>query len=142
MRRVLGLLAAVLVLGSTGAFQPAQASPAQCSGTWFFQSTVGLTINEPPRLVSFNMTPVVGACVPLHGASASGNVSGQCHLLSGSGVMAGHHNFTMIGLGTIVIFSGEVVGVLQFVPDVTTGHSCVGPPGATRFLLAGSLTLV
>lgn len=72
--------------------------------------------------------------------SAWGVVSGWCGLSSGVGVTADGFRFGWVGVGSILVVTGGIVGVVNAVPDTLAGETCNRNKndGALQFLLASA----
>ena len=80
--------------------------------------TLGITVGDP-----FTLT---------------GTKSGWCGQSTGTGVTNRGSRFAWVEVGSKMIFTGELVGIVSgYVPDVLAGQSCV--TGATRFLMGWSV---
>ena len=140
LRRI-GLAAAVMIAAvGAAAPTPASAGTAYCAGVWHMTTGAGFFLpglGSSTYTTSFNMDG--GTCVPSHGAYASGTISGTCDRLSGTGQWAGYHFFTFQSVGSVVLFTGQVIGVMHIAPEALNGHSCFS--GARTFLLEGGVYL-
>jgi hypothetical protein len=76
------------------------------------------------------------------GLFASGTVSGWCGLSSGHGSTHNGHRFAWLGVGGELVLTGELVGVVNAVPNVLGGQSCASQQGASQFLVQGGAVKV
>lgn len=162
MRRVAAtLLSAVVVTALLGVTSSSPASASWvCAGNgtmitaapfvYLLPTVVGTQINtREVHLTPFSMTFTTGACVHVPSAStnktitATGLATGWCGLASGAGTTANGGRFAWIGVGSFMILTGQITGVLNVVPDIPGGESCspIGP-GANRFIFTGAFVLL
>ncbi|MEA3075093.1 MAG: hypothetical protein QOF60_1 [Actinomycetota bacterium] len=150
MKRRLAVLLTAALVGALALIIPT-ASPASaattgvCAGVGFASTpplTYPITPGSAPGFAAansgaFNFSLDNGACVPGAGTlTASGNLAGYCGLSGGTGVTNTGNSFGYIGIGSILLITGQVVGVVNATPDVVfTGQSCT--TGATRFIVTG-----
>ena len=147
-RRVAVLLFGALITSFSiiGASGPAGGLPFVCAGQGTATLSNGFTypVIGPVETASFTFDLSVGKCKGPNSAgqnvSSTGTVTGQCGLSEGSGT-AGGRPFTFTGVGSMLILQGNIKGVVNASPDVTTGQSCTREPGATRFLITGALAV-
>lgn len=146
MKRLIALAIAAVGVASFMVLpaSPASADTAVCAGTGVATLT-GDTLEYPvpsqaavggPFSTAGFTFGLTGVCVPGGGLTAGGTVNGWCGDSYGNGTANVNHDFGFVGLGSVLIISGEVIGVVQATPDATTGHSCT--TGAGRFLVQGA----
>jgi hypothetical protein len=146
MKRIAMLLSAATVATAVAMFAPASPVSADtdvCAGTGTAQLSGGLVypaIDPNARNVGFSFSFSAGACVAKpEGLFASGTVSGWCGLSSGRGATHQGHRFAWLGVGGELVLTGEVVGVVNAVPNALAGQSCTtNPGGASQFLVQGA----
>lgn len=101
-------------------------------------------VNTTPASGGFNLSLFLGGCNGtggvLTGLNASGSLTGFCGQSTGNGAVNGHHGFTYVSAGSMLVLVGSAAGVANAVPDATQGQSCT--TGATRFLVTGAVALV
>lgn len=68
--------------------------------------------------------------------SATGTVHGWCGLSTGTGVTSTGGTFMWVGLGGTLVVTGQIVGLVNAVPDTLAGSSCANH-SASRFLVNG-----
>lgn len=71
-----------------------------------------------------------------------GSMSGWCYSASGTGRMWtvwGPKLYTWVWTGPVVVFTGQVTGVLEMAPAAAAEAGCV--PGASLFDLSGTFAL-
>ena len=93
----------------------------------------------PAEQADFVFSNFVGTClrrptVP----TAAGWVAGWCGWSIGGGQTNAGHDFSWLGAGGVLVFTGELLGTAHVTADATAGHSCL--QGATRFLVTGTVT--
>jgi hypothetical protein len=150
MKRVIGsFLAAALIAGLAiiGTPAPASAGAEVCAGVGTAQlsSPVFYPLLGPPANGGFNMGYTVGLCTETANFFATGGYGGplggaHCGLSTGGGVANGHHSFSWIGAGSLLVVFGGVDGVVNASPNVLAGQSCTS--GATNFLITGAAVLI
>lgn len=168
MRRVISFLAVALIAATAAVLAPAPASAhdAVCAGQGLATTGAGLlyplvgsstsgtgtvTVNLAPTTTTFAFGFTLGDCVPLGskpgGLTASGTVSGWCGLSSGHGdtdnnpAVTGPHPFAWVGVGSSLVITGELVGVVNASPNVLNNESCTAAGGADEFLVSGAVAL-
>jgi hypothetical protein len=80
---------------------------------------------------------VTGTTPTLGGPSATGIAHGWCGLSVGSGAVTGGGSFSWIGIGGVLVVTGEVNGVVYATPDLVSGDSCL-TSGADDFIVTGA----
>jgi hypothetical protein len=161
MRRLLvTFLSAVVFAHAAATLLPASPASAAgaCAGVGTMTVTPGLlspVVTSPAPLgvtvtgstvAAFMMTLFPGTCVHEPGGTtpnvnASGLVSGWCGLTSGTGTLNGGR-FSWIGVGGLMVMTGDMTGVATMTPGPGQNESCGMPSGATSFIVAGAgLTL-
>ena len=151
-RRIAAFLATMLAAGGLMVFANAQPANAVwiCAG----QGTAatgqpvfypGLNpATNPPNTFTFLFS--LGACAHLPSGTtnktiaATGEFLGWCGLSSGLGNLAQGDLFAWIGIGSMLVLTGHIVGLVNATPDVLAGESCV--TGADRFLVTGFVVLL
>lgn len=140
--RVIAVASALLL--AVGGFSPTPPAAANgCVGTGVLVTGVPLTypvsftpsvgLHQPPWSV-FNLSTTGGACLPtLKTFGATGVFNGWCGLNSGAGTTNTGHRFAWVNVGTVMVFTGGLVGVASVVPDTLNGESCLS--GADVFLV-------
>ena len=108
---------------------------------------------QQPRTTGFTFNlNIAGGCVNTNAPTvkstltgtpitAVGTVSGWCGLSSGTGTVtlgASSGLFAGIGIGGILVITGNVNGVVQ-ATDALAGHNCNTNPGAAGFVVAGAV---
>lgn len=155
-RRLATLLSAALVASGVAILTPAQPAAAtgvcvQASGSVHMAASLRYTVTvTTPAYIDVNGAVTtafsagfsVGACINTTGTtttvktlSATGTISGWCNLSSGSGVTADGHRFAWLGVGTTLVFTGDLVGMASITPNALVGQSC--NTGASAFLASG-----
>lgn len=152
MRRRLLLLVAVFVAAGTLVLlaSPARAVPANvCAGTGKLFTgplvhlvTISLAVPPSavtvtqPRTVGFALTLFTGTCAPdlTKVFTATGTLNGWCGLVSGAGATANGQRFAFVGIGTALVFTGEVTGMMTWTANATKGENC--NHGALSFTVA------
>ena len=156
MRRRLASLLAASLLG-TALMMLAPASPANAVGVCVGavgSATVAPGLTYPVTATPTGIRPAVqagfgvvfplgtGTCVntvgpTLKGLSATGTLSGWCGHSSGTGTTNTGEDFAYVSLGTLLVTTGELTGVVSAVPDTLAGHSCNSQNGAGGFIISG-----
>jgi hypothetical protein len=160
MKRRMAMLAAVAaVSGIVTMFSPS--SPAQaavhavCAGTGnanldntlFYpvnSTTTGIPLSPRSANFTFHLGEDgnVGVCLTgttptVGGPSATGTVHGWCGLSVGSGTVTGAGStFSWIGIGSFLLVTGEVSGLVNASPNLLGGDSCL-TNGADDFIVTG-----
>ena len=156
MKRILSVTVVSLLAAALLSFTPASAGPADvCAGqgTANTQSNVFYPTFGPSAagIVTFNFA--VGGCVLGHSSSANGAFtnSGMVEDLVDVGNFCGHsegnvsideHPGHWVSAASMLVIAGGqtgINGVVNAVPDATTGHSCI--TGASGFLVTGAVNL-
>lgn len=168
MRRRLAMLSAV-VLVSAGALGPGPTNPASatnvCAGLGTATVTPGLLAPIVPLTGSlpslntsiwllldaletsafvFGIGPTGGICTSgtaTQTITATGTVNGYCGHSAGSGVDDQGHVFGWVGVGTLLVITGELTGAVIANPNPTNpSTSCFnGHGGATDFIVTGAV---
>lgn len=143
MGRVLSRGVIVLCLGSAlmvAAARPASAANEVCTGTGTAATSEAFGYEAsgaaPVSNASFTFALNLGTCTVSSTLTAAGVVSGYCWDSLGSGVANGHHDFTFVGTGGVLVFDGQVQGAATVEPDTLNGHSCIGN-NASQFIVTG-----
>jgi hypothetical protein len=115
---------------------------AHLDNTFFYpvnSTTLGIPLS--PRSAGFTMhlNGTVAACVTgtiptLGGHSATGTVHGWCGLSVGSGAVTSGGSFSWIGVGGVLVVTGELNGVAHVFPNLLAGDSCL-TTGADDFVI-------
>ena len=151
MQRRIGLFLASAMLATIAMFAPASPASAShtdvCAGQG--NATLGAGLGYPvntvhnlhPHSTTFSFTfGLVGACAVKVSLSATGTVTGFCGNSFGAGVTSNAHAFSFVSVGTVLVLSGQVTGVVSALPDPTHSGSCTNET-AVRFLITGAVTL-
>ena len=147
-RRIAVFLSALLAAGTLAVLAPQPAGAIEvCAGEGtattgqpVFYPTMGPT---PQNTFAFAFA--VGACVHIPSGtttktiSASGEFLGYCGLSSGKGMTGNGGLFAWIGVGSMLVLTGHVVGAVNATPDVTANESCT--TGADKFIVTGAIEL-
>lgn len=141
MRRVAVCVSvALLLVGGVVAPSPVQAHVDACFGNGAMATPAmvypGLAVPPPAGAVVLTLptcTTTAGGFV------AVGTISGWCGHAWGSATAAGHFFVFVIENSTMVLH-GSVTGVLNVVPNVPAGQSCL-PPGAVGWIAQGTVAL-
>lgn len=139
-RRPVAVLVTVVVLlaGVAAAPRPAAAVDAcggvgtMGTGPFFFYPGFAVV----PAAGPVAMALPVCAVGPF---AAAGTIGGWCGYMWGSAATPAHF-FVFVAVGGVMVVTGGGTGVLNVVPNVPAGESCVS--GADDFLLTGAVTLV
>lgn len=166
-RRLATLLSAALVAAGMATLVPARPAAATGVCTGLGNLTTGAPLTFPitallldpslphplhvtvhqPVTTGFVVSFPVGTCINTNGAAtttktltATGVVSGWCGLLSGFGVTGDGFRFAVIMVGTAVIHTGGLNGLVTGIPDTLAGQSCNRNKGsgATQFIVGGA----
>jgi hypothetical protein len=153
MKRRMAMLAAVTVVSGIVTMLSPSTSPAQaaihgaCAGTGnaHLDDTLFYPVPQSaPKSANFtfHLNGLAAACVTTNppgttttGPSATGTVHGWCGLSVGSGTLTGGGSFSWIGIGSMLIVTGEVSGVVNATPNIPGGDLCSS--GADDFLITG-----
>jgi hypothetical protein len=161
-RRIASLLGATLVLSALSVLAPAPASADNnvCVGQGTANVGPGLTYPvtvetttaptvdvrvRQPRTAGFAFLFGIGTCAPdlNKQLTAGGTLTGWCGHSSGQGTTSNGHNFAFVSAASFLIITGEVVGIVNAVPDpLAANNSCNSSGGANRFLVTGAVALV
>jgi hypothetical protein len=162
MKRRMATLAALATLaGIMTVFVPSSPTQAAvhavCAGTgnahlsaplFYPVNPTTTTIPLSPRSANFtfHLNGLAAACVTVPGAtvtggpSATGTVHGWCGFSVGSGtVTGGGQAFSWIGIGSMLVVTGNATGVVNASPNLVAGDSCVS--GADDFIITGVAVL-
>lgn len=142
-----GLVAAMVGALCLSAATPVSAAQEVCAGQGNASVGSGLFYPGlgPAKNTSFGFSLDIGACSTSANLTASGSISGplggaHCGLSTGSGTANGHHSFSYIGAGSLLVITGGAVGVVNATPNALVGSSCT--TGATQFLVTGAAALI
>ncbi|HVF74323.1 MAG TPA: hypothetical protein VM938_04690 [Acidimicrobiales bacterium] len=145
MKRRLALLlaaASIATVGMLAPTSPASADTDVCAGTGtatLGAPGLGYPVVTPSRTVPFSFGFTAGTCTPVKTSlSASGTVTGNCGLSTGSGSTTNGHSFSFTSTGTVLVLTGDLSGTVSAVPDATHSGSCTNGT-ATRFLITGEV---
>jgi hypothetical protein len=145
----------VVAMAFSPATTPAQALTPHglCLGTGTAQlaSPLGYPVGTTPGTLSsthstafaLHFNAPLGVCSTIPGLtlaniSATGTVHGWCGLFAGKGTTNLGDDFGFTGVGSIVVVTGELSGIVTAVPNAALGDSCVNHT-ADDFLLTGVL---
>lgn len=145
-------IAAAAVLGFSSSVVPASAHTGVCAGSGTLTTSAPFLYLTPTDFLGlahatttlFGLSFLtLGECQPAKpgGLTATGAMSGWCDLSSGEGTTGDGHRFAFLGAGSFLIFTGELVGVVNAIPNAIAGENCL-QPGADQFLVTGVATLV
>lgn len=146
MKRRIAILAVASLLGGAASMlqvSPASAANETCAGVGTATTGAALGLEASGAVLvdtTFGFTLNVGACTVSASVTADGNVKGFCGDSTGSGTANGHHDFTFVGTGSVLVLSGGVEGAVNATPDTANGHSCVGN-NASQFVISGEAQL-
>jgi hypothetical protein len=145
MKRFVGLLSAAMLAATVAVLAPTSTASADvCAGTG--SATVGAPglfypVAGESKTLGFTFATTVGACAPpvsTGGLGATGTVQGYCGHSTGSGNDGQGHTVQWTSAGSFLVLTGEVVGVVNAVPNAAAGQSCTS--GALSFLVTGVVT--
>lgn len=138
LRRLLPLVALVSVV-TVGAPTPAHADTDTCTGVYTMTLSTGFGLPVlTNNTASFLISMTAGACAAKPTLTMAGTVTGACGLASGSGTTYNGHSFTFQWFDGLMVFTGQVTGVLAVNEDPTDVGSCTTKT-AVNFTLMGSL---
>ena len=139
MFRRLLLVLAVTASGTLAAATPARAHVDTCAWTALFITwdTMPMLAIPPGPSMTYTLLPTTGKCAvgpyaPLAGGWITGSWSGTT---TGTGTLAGGHDFSFTGVGGTLNVAGEAVGVIRITPDLLN-------PTGYYFLAQLQLTLI
>jgi hypothetical protein len=158
MKRRMAMLAAVAAVSGLVTVLAPSTSPAQaaihgvCAGTGtahvdsplFYpvnSTTTSLPLSPHSANFTFHLNGTVAVCVTgttptLGGPSAVGTVHGWCGLSVGSGTLVGGGSFSWVGIGSFLLITGEVSGLVNASPNLLANSSCL-TNGASNFIVTG-----
>lgn len=155
-RRFAAFLATLLAAGTLAVLAPQPANAIDiCAGTGtastdpvFYPPFTG-TLTPGNARLTFRFTFTVGSCVHLPTAgmgktiNAGGTFSGWCGLSSGTGMTDNGALFAWVGLGSMLVLTGHLEGLVNATPDVVNQESCSPTgTGALNFLVTGGAVLL
>lgn len=146
-------LSAFLVTGSAAAIFVMFAADRPASAAWVCTGEGTAATNSPVFYPGLGPTPDNGFVFALEfglcahsgtgttgkTVTATGVFLGWCGLSSGLGTLGQGDLFAWIGVGGILVLTGHIAGVVDALPDLVNGESCI--TGADRFVIAGAILL-
>lgn len=139
LRRLLYVCVLTAVLATGLAASPAHAGRDSCSGVGHMSTPpMWYPVVGPSANGAFALSIPGGCFFAITDLSMAGNISGWCGHALGAGVANGHHSFNFTIEGSVMTFTGGVVG--SFYVQPAPGQSCLS--GATQWTVMGSVALV
>ena len=150
-RRIAVFLSALLAAGALAVLAPQPAGAVEvCAGegTATTGSPVFYPGQGPTSQNTFTFAFAIGACVHVptgtttKTVTAAGVFLGWCGFSSGKGMTGNGGLFAWIGVGSMLILTGHVVGAVNATPDIPAGESCTAAMGgADKFIVTGAIVL-
>lgn len=134
---------AVLVL-AVASLITVQSTPAVaadvCAGAGIAHAGASLSYpSGPTKTTSFGMNIDAGTCTSGQRFSATGTITGHCGLFSGSGHTTTGKAVQYNHSGTLLLLSGEAVGVFVMTEQLASSPNC--RVGGTRWWVAGAVAV-